>query len=114
MDTIDRRDRSQIVIHEDDVGNSHGANEAMVELFARGAITSCSVMVPCPWFPEIARISALEAACEVAADERALAEEFAGAGLEQTGSETVRESPAAKPFADFRTIRIYRSTTPGP
>ena len=23
----------QIVIHEDDVGNSHGANEAMVELF---------------------------------------------------------------------------------
>ena len=55
---------------------------------------------------EIARISALEAACEVAADERALAEAFAGAGLEQTGSETVRESPAAKPFADFRTIRI--------
>jgi predicted glycoside hydrolase/deacetylase ChbG (UPF0249 family) len=51
-ETTDRR----IVIHEDDVGNSHGANEAMVELFARGAITSCSVMVPCPWFPEAAEL----------------------------------------------------------
>jgi hypothetical protein len=32
----------------------HGANSAFVELSHGGGITSGSVMVPCPWFPEIA------------------------------------------------------------
>jgi len=45
-----------LIIHEDDLGNSHGANMAFVELWDMGLATSGSVMVPCPWFPEIARI----------------------------------------------------------
>jgi hypothetical protein len=45
-----------LIIHEDDLGNSHGANIAFVELWDMGLATSGSVMVPCPWFPEIARI----------------------------------------------------------
>lgn len=44
----------EIVIHQDDVASSHGANLAFMDLFARGICTSGSVMVPCPWFPEIA------------------------------------------------------------
>jgi chitin disaccharide deacetylase len=43
-----------VVIHQDDVGMCHGANLAFVELSRLGAITSGSVMAPCPWFPEIA------------------------------------------------------------
>ena len=44
--------RRLVVIHEDDVGMSHGANTAFVELSALGACSSGSVMAPCPWFPE--------------------------------------------------------------
>jgi chitin disaccharide deacetylase len=44
--------RKIVVIHEDDVGMTHGANTAFVELSALGACSSGSVMAPCPWFPE--------------------------------------------------------------
>jgi predicted glycoside hydrolase/deacetylase ChbG (UPF0249 family) len=44
----------QVVIHQDDVGMCHGANVAFVELSGLGALTSGSVMVPCPWFSEVA------------------------------------------------------------
>ena len=44
----------EVVLHQDDVGMCHGANTAFVELSHAGAITSGSVMVPCPWFLEIA------------------------------------------------------------
>jgi hypothetical protein len=46
-----------LIIHEDDLGGSHGANMAFVELWDLGMATSGSVMVPCPWFPEIAQIA---------------------------------------------------------
>ena len=51
----------RVVIHADDVGFCHGANRAFVELSKLGAITSGSVMVPCPWFTEIAQIAATDA-----------------------------------------------------
>ncbi len=41
-----------VVIHEDDVGMTHGANTAFVELSGLGTCSAGSVMVPCPWFPE--------------------------------------------------------------
>jgi predicted glycoside hydrolase/deacetylase ChbG (UPF0249 family) len=47
----------RVVIHEDDVGMTHGANTAFVELSRLGTCTSGSVMVPCPWFPEAAKIA---------------------------------------------------------
>lgn len=47
----------QVVIHEDDVGMTHGANLAFAELSALGACTSGSVMVPCPWYPEAAAMA---------------------------------------------------------
>jgi chitin disaccharide deacetylase len=50
-------DTRTLIIHEDDLGNSHGANMAFIELWDMGLATCGSVMVPCPWFPEIARIA---------------------------------------------------------
>jgi predicted glycoside hydrolase/deacetylase ChbG (UPF0249 family) len=46
-----------VVIHEDDVAVSHGANTAFIEFFEAGICTAGSVMVPCPWFPEIADLA---------------------------------------------------------
>ncbi len=45
------------VIHEDDVGMNHGANVAFLELQEAGICSAGSVMVPCPWFAEAARIA---------------------------------------------------------
>jgi predicted glycoside hydrolase/deacetylase ChbG (UPF0249 family) len=50
----------RVVVHQDDVGMCHGANEAFLELSRLGAVTSGSVMVPCPWFPEIAAAAAAD------------------------------------------------------
>lgn len=43
-----------VLLHADDVGMCHGANRAYLDLFRAGRLDSGSVMVPCPWFPEIA------------------------------------------------------------
>ena len=43
--------RKRVVIHEDDVGMTHGANSAFVELSKLGSCSSGSVMVPVPGFP---------------------------------------------------------------
>src|SRR6476659_2584278 len=57
MSSNDRTQLKRVVIHEDDVGMTHGANMAFVELSERGTCSSGSVMVPCPWFPEAAEIA---------------------------------------------------------
>jgi len=53
-----------VILHADDVGMCHGANVAYLALFRAGRIDSGSVMVPCPWFPEIAA----EARCDASLD----------------------------------------------
>jgi predicted glycoside hydrolase/deacetylase ChbG (UPF0249 family) len=50
-------DARVVVAHQDDVGMCHGANLAFGQLAGRGVITCGSVMVPCPWFREIAEMA---------------------------------------------------------
>lgn len=47
-----------VVGHQDDIGMCHGANMAFLDLVGRGVISCASVMVPCPWFLEVAEIAA--------------------------------------------------------
>jgi predicted glycoside hydrolase/deacetylase ChbG (UPF0249 family) len=48
-------DARVVILHADDVGMGRGANRAFLELSRAGRLDCGSVMVPCPWFPEIAR-----------------------------------------------------------
>jgi predicted glycoside hydrolase/deacetylase ChbG (UPF0249 family) len=49
-----------VIPHQDDVGMCHGSNRAFLELARDGFISCGSVMVPCPWFPEIAEAAAAD------------------------------------------------------
>jgi len=48
------KDAKLLIVHDDDLGVSHSVNAAAIAALESGAITSASIMVPCPWFPEIA------------------------------------------------------------
>lgn len=48
-------DARLLVVNADDLGSINGANAAILDGFRRGAVTSTSLMVPCPWAPAAAR-----------------------------------------------------------
>src|SRR5580765_1286288 len=43
-----------LIVHADDLGETHAVNAAALKALQGGTINSASLMVPCPWFPEIA------------------------------------------------------------
>jgi hypothetical protein len=47
------RDSKLLIIHADDMGLAHSVNTACIKAFDNKSITSGSIMVPCPWAPEI-------------------------------------------------------------
>jgi chitin disaccharide deacetylase len=50
-------DSRLLVIHADDFGMSHSENRATIEALKNKWVTSASILVPCPWFPEVVKFA---------------------------------------------------------
>jgi chitin disaccharide deacetylase len=47
-------DAKLLIVHADDLGMAHSINAASTKALETGLVSSASIMVPCPWFTEIA------------------------------------------------------------
>ncbi len=52
--TLAAAQEKRLILHADDLGNAHATNVAAIQMLDSGAVSSASIMMPCPWVAEIA------------------------------------------------------------
>ncbi|HEU5166263.1 MAG TPA: polysaccharide deacetylase family protein [Chitinophagaceae bacterium] len=59
------KDAKLVIIHADDLGVSHSENAASIAAMQKGSVSSASIMVPTPWFSEIAAYAQLNPSADL-------------------------------------------------
>ena len=54
-----------LLVRADDIGFSHAADLACMDVFQRGICRSVELMAPCPWFPEAVALLQANPTCDV-------------------------------------------------
>jgi predicted glycoside hydrolase/deacetylase ChbG (UPF0249 family) len=58
-------DAKLLILHADDLAVAHAANDASFQALTNRWISSASVMVPCPWLPEVAEFASKHPAIDL-------------------------------------------------
>lgn len=53
------KDTKLLILHADDLGLSHSEDSASISLLEKGAVSSGSIQVTCPWFSEMAHYASV-------------------------------------------------------
>ena len=51
-----QNDPARLIVRADDMGYTHSGNQALMQSYKEGIVTSIEVIVPAPWFPEAVKM----------------------------------------------------------
>ena len=106
-------DARVLVVHVDDLGMCHAANQGGFEALRNGPATCGSIMVPCPWFAEAAEIARREPAFDLGVHLTLNAEWHHYRWRPVAGASAVPSLVDAEGFLPRTSAEVFERATPG-